>query len=378
MELSKFTTREAIETMLRLRGKLSVSVLVPLMHANPGHHEDWEKIDRLMNDALSELDKTDSMFKGKIRDAVNSIMPFISFNRNNKGLGIYAAADFLYIAYFPFSVLENVAVAPVFQLKELFRLSQFSADTMLLAISSKKARLFRALDPGMREEVDGNFPLVFEDDYEYESPSRGTSYAGSAHVKSFEKDKSIVRKRRFRDFLRKLDGILGNYVTRGCEFIVSGTSEHVAELRSLTRHGKYLSSEVIGGYDWYDASEYNTLLWPVLQKRIGEKVIDMLEYYSRRAGEGFSEHGMTQVWNAVKEGRVDTLLVENGYETTGHVLGDQQLLFEGSGTLDKEGHFYSTAVNELVQLAALQQAGIFFLDKDLMPADSHVAAICRY
>jgi peptide subunit release factor 1 (eRF1) len=146
----------------------------------------------------------------------------------------------------------------------------------------------------------------------------------------------------------------------------------------VTKHGDYLKIDLIGGYDWYDAVEYSGLMAPLLQKRRGEKIIDLLEYYSRRAGEGFVEYGMAQVWNAVREGKVETLLLENDYETSGFIRKGKNGHFETGERPFSDHDYFPLAVNELAQLAALHGAKVFFLDKGLMPAGSHAVAVCRY
>lgn len=378
MDPKKFSPGEAIDAMLRQRGISSVSLIVPLLHANPDHHEDWDRIDRSINEALSVLGTLNHPPCEYIRNALSGISPLISFNRNNKGLGIYVSEDFLFLVFFPFTVHRSVTVAGYFQMKELFRLIQFSGDTMLLSISFKRARLFQVFGQSLREMQDANFPVMAENGFEYDHPSRSTSYAGSAHVKNFEKDKSMVRKRKFREFIHKIDNVLDGYLAKGREFIINGTATHISDFRSISKHNAVFTSDLTGGYDWYDSNDYNALLWPLMQERMGEKLIDVLENYNRRAGEGLVEHGMTQVWNAVREGRVDVLLVENDFETEGFINKDGALIFHSGTRPDGAHDYYPLAINELTQLAALQHAKIIFLDKDLMPGDMRVAAVCRY
>lgn len=181
-----------------------------------------------------------------------------------------------------------------------------------------------------------------------------------------------------REFLKKADDLIADYLVKGRDFILSGTATHIAEFRSVTRHGDYFKNDMVGGYDWYDAVEYSSLIAPLLQKRKSEKIIDLLEYYSRRAGEGFAEYGMSQVWNAVRDGKVETLLLEISYETGGFIRKGKSGLFETGERPFSDHDYFPLAVNELAQLAALQGAKVFFLDKGLMPAGSHAVAVCRY
>lgn len=269
MNLRKFSPAEALDIMLKNRGRTSVSLIIPLLHANPDHHEDWDRINRSVHEAFMVLENISQPASVKIRVVLKSISSLISFNRNNKGIGIYISGDFVYLAYFPFSVEGSVTVSDSFQMKEFFRLNQFSGDTLLLTISCKRARLFQIQGQALWEIKDEHFPLMAEDGFEFDHPSRSTSYAGSAHVKSFEKDKSVVRKRKFREFIRKTDDVLNNYLAKGRDFIISGTATHISEFRSVSRHNTLFTSELVGGYDWFDANEYNSLIWPLIQKRMG-------------------------------------------------------------------------------------------------------------
>jgi len=321
----KFSTaQEAIQVIKLNEDEYRISALLPLRHITSGQKEDWNNLDKLMKDVFEITEEIPEMDKGAFKDKLSELFRSIKFNRKDKGLGIYVSQKMFRFMTFPFEVKQSLVMGQAFQIKELYMLQQYAVEYMVLYLSEKMARAFTGFDGAIIEKKDDFFPAHYSDPFEYEHPSRSTSYAGSAHVKGFEKDRSIMEKLRFESFIHTIDKHLHQYLTPKSILIVCGNKSHTASFV-----------------------------------------------------EGFSEEGIVQVWNAVQEGRVKTLLVENGFEIGGYLDSLTPNVFR-PGLAPATETYMPYAVNELVSLTDRKGGEVVFVESGQLPDGGHVAAICRY
>ena len=374
----KFSTaQEAIQVIKLNEDEYRISALLPLRHITSGQKEDWNNLDKLMKDVFEITEEIPEMDKGAFKDKLSELFRSIKFNRKDKGLGIYVSQKIFRFMTFPFEVKQSLVMGQAFQIKELYMLQQYAVEYMVLYLSEKMARAFTGFDGAIIEKKDDFFPAHYSDPFEYEHPSRSTSYAGSAHVKGFEKDRSIMEKLRFESFIHTIDKHLHQYLTPKSILIVCGNKSHTASFVEHSKYAENVISLIQGGYDWFDMIEFRELTWPVMQSNIENRLNLILEEFKERSGEGFSEEGMVQVWNAVQEGRVKTLLVENGYEIGGYIDSLTPNIFR-PGLAPAAETYIPYAVNELVSLADRKGGEVVFVESGQLPEGDHVAAICRY
>ena len=120
-------------------------------------------------------------------------------------------------------------------------------DYYILSLNQKKVSLFKLHDTDTEEVRDGVFPMLFSDDREYSKSSRGTSYGYS--LKNFEKDKSIVKKERFMQFLRAVNEELSRYLNNESALLLAGTREDRATFRKVSVYNDLISGEISGSFN---------------------------------------------------------------------------------------------------------------------------------
>lgn len=124
---------------------------------------------------------------------------------------------------------------------------QENFDYYILSLNRKKVSLFRLRDTATEEIQDGVFPMSFSDEYEYAKSSRGNSYGYA--LKNFEKDKSIVKKERFTQFLRAVNEELGRYLNSESALLVAGTREDRVAFRKISVYNDLISGEISGSFN---------------------------------------------------------------------------------------------------------------------------------
>jgi hypothetical protein len=369
---------DAIRALKEESGKTCVSIILSLSHLTPGQEKDYQNLDRSVMEAIKMLDEQKAEGAHALRSLLPSLAKSIKINRNDLGLGIYLTDKIAYHVTFPFPVSEYIGVTAAFRLKELYRLAQYSLGYYLLTIGEKKARLFSGQGSRLAEISNSYFPMEYIQEYEYAEPSRSTSFAGQAHVKSFEKDKRALQKERFDEFIRKADLHLDHYLrNNNMRFMVCGTKTHTSHFLKITKHQEALIGVHQGGYDWLDENELAQLIWPSIEKYNDESLVALLNIFREKAGEGLCALGLEQVWNALAEGRVDTLIIEKNYDAQGYTPDNMPHLIMKESPATSFS-FHSSVANEMIDRVFAQGGKLIFVDAGLIPDREPVGAICRY
>lgn len=139
-------------------------------------------------------------------------------------------------------------------------------DYYILSLTQKKVSLFKLHDTVTEELCDGIFPMTFADDYEYSKSSRGTSFGYA--LKNFEKDKSMVRKERFTQFLRSVNEELGRYLNSESALLLAGTREDRTAFRRVSVYNDLISGEISGSFNANNLNQLKLSAANALKKKI--------------------------------------------------------------------------------------------------------------
>lgn len=123
-------------------------------------------------------------------------------------------------------------------------------DYYILSLSQKKVSFYRLHDAATEEIRDGIFPMPFLDEYEYRKSSRGTSFGYA--LKNFEKDKSIVKKERFTQFLKEVNKKLRRYLDNESALLLIGTDEDRQIFKRISDYNHLIAGEIAGNFNSFD------------------------------------------------------------------------------------------------------------------------------
>jgi hypothetical protein len=246
-----------------------------------------------------------------------------------------------------------------------------------LHLDEKNARLFGGRLKQLEEIKSKDFPLVYTNDREYQPSSQSTSYAGYAHVKSFEHDKAGLEKSRFESFLLQVDELLDDYVKYAEAIIVCGVKRYTSAFLNRTSHGRKVITVINGNYDSYGITELSAIAWPAIEAFVAEKMIDEVSEFKENKGEGMAEEGILAAWDAVVEGRGLTLLLEKDYHIQGFL--EKQYSYGLYLKPPKAPHIVlKDAVNELINRMLEKNGKVIFVENGMLRDHQHIALITRY
>ena len=366
-----------LEMLQREKGNHCVSIIAPLQDLSAGRKTDKLYLEKVIKAANDKIILTYPEVAASLIESINNLYNEIDFDRTQDGIGLFVSTGFMYQAFFPFSVKEKIVVDESFDLRDLLFKAQYSFPYYLLHLDEKKARLYSGRLKHLEEINSKDFPLIYVNEREYQPSSQSTSYAGYAHVKSFEPDKAELEKSRFESFLLQVDELLGDYVTCAEAIIIWGVKRYTSAFLNRTSHAEKVITVINGNYNSYSIAEISTIAWPAIEAFVAEKMIDEISEFKENIGEGMAEEGIMSVWDAVGEGRGLTLLLEKDYSIQGFL--EKQYSYGLYLKPPKLPYIVlKDAVSELINRMLEKNGKIIFVENGMLRNHQHIALITRY
>ena len=367
---------EQLQALLNERKKICVSIILPLHNLTIDQKADKLHLSKAIKEVSETLNLNYPDEAASLIEKLHHLHDEVSFNRNDDGIGLYVSGEISLYTTFPFTVTEKINVQRSFRLKELLLKEQYAIPYNVLYIDEHEIRLYTGKLKQLDEIKNGDFPMFFEEQYEYQPPSRTTSFAGSAHVKSFEKDKSELEYIRHKNFLKQADELLNCHFQNDEMLILCGARKYISAFVNRTAHASKIVSVLYGNYNRFTETDFSTMVWPSIKAYADERMMDEVNEFNEKIGEGMSEEGIIAVWEAVAAGRGEVLLVERNYETQGFLdsISDWQIHLHPLGHARLE----VDAVNELLANTLEKNGRIVFVEDGMLGRHQHISLITRF
>ena len=370
-------SRQAFEILGHSFGENCLTIVFSLEHLDAGQKKDWNHLEKIVEQARQRILDAEIKHSSRLLNRLFGISKFVDFSRNDRAIGIFVSEGIAGYIRFPFKVKESVVLSDHFYLKEIYRLAQFHFPYWVVSLSEKQARLFRGLENQLMEIKDDRFPMYFIDNFEYSVPSRASSFMGSAQVKAFEHDTSIMQKIREEEWMHILDRRLKGYVEKKEDVILCGTKTNTDRLFAVSSLKNQIVSRLTGGYDWYDAQEFKALVWPESRKLSKHKTELEIDRLKQKSGEGLAESGVHSIWHLLHEGRAETVFLDEEFEQAGYIsLERPDVLLDNKPSA--ESVYFPYLTDALLKKTVDQGGKVVFVGAGLLPEGADVAAICRY
>jgi hypothetical protein len=365
-----------IEELLHKSDTPSVSIVVPVHRVSPDRIKDEAILIKAVNQAKEILKKEYEQVDSKrVINNIDELIKNIDFIHSKDGIGIFASSENANLIQFPFPVVEKVKVGNVFDSRDLLYYEETVIDYCVLSISKKHIHLFMCKGEELREIKNEDFPITFVDDYEYEKPSRGTSFGNT--LKDFERDKSVLQEIRLVDFLRTADHLIGKYINNNIPLIINGGSKEVADYLQITEHLKSVIGKVIGNYNFNGDMQLAGHSWKEVQNHFKNKNKIIISNLHELSLEMLAS-GVEKVWAAAKEGNGLELIVEKDFESDGFVTNDGYNLKLTKPT-DTEKYLYiNNAVEQIIKIVKEKKGKIAFVDNGELADFKGIALKLRY
>lgn len=358
-------------------GKICVSVIIPTHRLSPERRGDLTETEKAVEQAkeLLKFKFGEKEIKPVVRN-LEELFTTIDFTHNQDGLGLFVSADRKFLVKFPFPVEKKIMVDNRFEMRDLLYKINFSEPYYILLLSEKDAKLFEGKHEEVKEVHDRYFPAVFKDDFIYNKPARSTSQAGQSHVKSFERDKSVLTEIRLEDFFREADEHLKGYLADDIPLILAGPEKELAWFEKVSAHTGRIIQRVKGNYTHHNSKKIAGFAWPIMQEHLQQKRKSLLKEYEELIGARRAVSGIQQVWEAAGEGKAFKLLVEKDFRMPGFVKDSDPHLYLRPPVAHHR--VIADAVDELIEKVLEKRGQVFFMENGALTDQHRIALITRY
>lgn len=367
-----------LEVLLKDVNNICVSIIGPTYRTSPDRRTNATALEKLVQEAKDQLNsKYPAAAVSPLIESIDELYEQIDFLHNTEGVGIFVSPSVKALIHFLFPVSAKVTVGDSFEIRDLIYNSYYDIHFRVLMLSQKEARLFNGRLNTLTEITDGHFPKQNTAAYEYNKPSRGSSYVGHSNVKEFEKDKGAMEAIRLKSFFREADKLLSNYLAPGTPLILMGDNKDLILFNEITAHKENIACHIPGNYTTNNETELGALAWKAMKLFLENGKEKLIRNFAELQGKGRGIAGIQNIWQAVMEGNCLQLLVEKDLVIPGFIVGDSNYFLHL--TPPEEPHqVIHDSVGRLIQMVLEKNGEVIMLENDVLKDYNRLALITRY
>lgn len=356
--------KSALERLSKVKEAVCVSIILETHKTHPDNQKDSILLKNLITQANQRLEKNYGAGVAKtFTDKLNSIANKIDHNHNDNGLLLFASETVAEYVRIPTHPTTRVIIADTFATRPIIRALKKDTDYYILALSLGKARLIEASSNDLIKEVeDDRFPIT------------------ENRLQTGSNDEAAIANR-----ITNLRQEFFNRIDKAVNAIRSGNPLPVIVYAEETNYNHYLK----------EADYPNTILGHVLLKNFNDKAANLvkeiwpfvrdLTVAKNRAriselktavsnGNYFAD--LNEIWNAVQDGRGNTLFVEEGYHQP--VKNTDGVLMPVDRNDENTKPDIDDVIDEIIEFNLKFGGDVVFLKKDTLENFNQIALITRY
>ncbi len=368
---------EVLSTLLSQKGNTCISVIVPLAKYGP----DREQNNRLIDTAIHKAEQLwHQLYPARPHDwwltKILQLKEKLDPVHPPQTIGFFISDQIEQVCPFPFVTKEKIVIGNSFEIRDLLKKSQDDQPYLLLTLTLQQARLYQGQYTQLTPLKQTGLSAIFKEAFEYNPPSRSTSYAGQAHVKSFEKEKQDVIEERATQHFKKADEIIRHYHTLTTPLVVMADQELLALYQKVTSISADCLLPVQKDPAHLSEHQLGSVCWPVIKKFLDVQLGKQIERYQEAIGTGHTREGLQPCWRAAQEGNCLLLLVDESYHAPGFIGSDAYYLFR-KPPLQKH-QIVTDAVDDLIELVLEKNGTVLLAEPDILPFGKKLLLITRY
>jgi len=347
----------------------AVSVVMPTHRTRPENQQDKVRLKVLMEEARRRLEGMD-LERGmaeEVLEALGKAAGQVDFQHVAEGLVLLAAPGGESHTYVlpRVNVAERVVIDDTFATRDLVALQEITWKYWVVVLSEQPSRLWSGEGEQLTQVANALFPMKFED-----------SLPDERGMPPTQRQQFRIQDDRRMQFFREVERNLTEILKRDPRpVIILGVPRYLAYFNDLAGGpvADALIGTVEGSHDTASGYEIGDLVAPVLAaEHTAAQRRALAELDAARSSRRFAG-GLAEIWELAAQGRVDHLLVEEGYFAPARIRDGR--LFPSSSS---EGKPVQDAIDDLIE-AVLERSGrVTLVADDSLTAERRVAAVLRY
>lgn len=358
-----------LSVLLETRGYPAVSLLCPIYRTYPESRQNRVRLQNLLRSATARL--LEEFPWEQVRPLVRRLETYVATVNPRAcldGIAIYANAEWGTVVHLPLAVRERVVIDETFATRDLVLALGRRPRYRVLALGERVTRLYEGVGSGLSEVSQERFSLGPA----AEPEDRGRPPRGDRGM-----DRKGAADERRRHGLRAVDEVLAELnSTDPLPLIVVGSTRALATFQAVSRGGLPVVSTVTLAEDSPPPDQLAARVEPLIGEWTRAQEAELLGALEDARWAGRALTGLQQVWTAARQGRVDSLLVEEGFHYPARVASDGSRLTAAEDATAPD--VVDDAIDELIEEALGKGARVALVSDGALGEYAHVAAILRY
>jgi hypothetical protein len=359
---------------------MCVSIILPTHRLAPERFQDALVFKKIVAEVKNLLIDQESESKKDITRVIENLekqYALIDFNHSLDGIGIFISPTVSKMIKFPFPVIEKISVSDKFYVRDLLYYSQVMDEYYVLSLQQKDIRLFQGNGGELVEVCNADFPLEYEETYEYSNASRITSY-GSTVYKQFEKEEAEIEEVRMKDFFKKADEYLERYKYFGRPVLLVGGKRELTDYLQLTKNLNNIIGKIQGNFNNDHFEDFEAKVWNEVQRSFQNAHKNLLSTLPDLVGSKMIAVGISDVWRTAEEGKGLKLIVEKDLVRPAYFSKEKYSLKLKYQPSDENYKRINDLVETIIQTVRSKNGQVLFVENGSMEDFDGIALKLRY
>jgi hypothetical protein len=341
-----------------------VTIILNTHRTKPDNLKDTIVLKNLIKDAENRLLADESKRDAKaLVDRLNELAATIDHNYNLESLILFVNEDIADFVRLPIQVEERVVIDHTFATRDLVRAIHLETNYYVLVLSQQKVRLIEAFNDKVVAEIKGDFPMENTQFYSTNKPELSNASRQTNLVAEFfnQVDKAVNKVRKDNPLPVLICTEEGNYH----EYLKIADQKQSIFDTYLNKNRVEEKAHAIVTEAWGVVKDYtvesNNARKADLQKAVGQN-----KFLS----------DTNEIWQAIKQGKVQTLFIEQGNFQP--ALWENDLIQYVSDDLRDKKEVVDDIYDELIEANMNHGGDVVFLPKGELADFNGFGAITRY
>jgi len=351
-----------LKRLKNIKAEACVTLILNTHRTRPDNLKDSLSLKNLIKNAESRLlNDYDKKIAQAIIGKLNKLAESIDHQHNLESLILFVNTDIAEYVRLPLEVTERAVIDNTFATRDLVRAMHQEASYYVLVISRQQARLIEAYNDKVVFEDSSIFPII------------NALYTTDKKALSTNKGTDIL----FEEFFNSVDKSLQNILKENPLPILLATEQRNFEYYKKIADNKQIILGFINrNRDDEKAHHIIPDAWEVVKQVTLEKNAARLKELDIAISARKFLSDINDIWNAINQGRGQTLFVKKDYFQAGIIKDDVITLIEQEEVSNKE--CIDDIVDELIEMNLSYGGDIVFIENNALDTYNNLVLTTRY
>lgn len=356
--------KSKLKELKSIKADNCITIILNTHRTMPDNHQDKILLKNLVTEAENRLvESADKRVAANLIERIKELESSIDHTLNLESLILFVNEDISEFVRIPIKVEDRVIIGDTFATRDLMRTLHLNSSYYVLVLGQGKARLIEAFNDKVIKEVGKPFPFENQQLFGLSRQESGNSALllnrMSEYYNQVDKHVNEVRK------------------NSGLPVLISSDEANFHEYLKVADHKDTIYQIHLGGSRLEDKEDAIVRdAWEIIKEYVAERNNKRISELETATGKGNFRSDINDIWRATKEGKIQTLFVEQGLFKPA-ILKDDQIEIVSEDKSETE-NYVDDILDELLELNMSYGGENVFLPKGKLDKFNGYGAITRY